>query len=49
LIEPASQEWLYATSVSIGIAYYAKHGFTANELLEAVEGALKEAKTAGKN
>jgi len=48
-IEHASQEWLYPTSVSIGIAYYPKHGFTANELLQAAEGALKEAKTDGKN
>lgn len=48
-IERASQEWLYPTSVSIGIAYYPKHGFTANELLQAAEGALKEAKTYGKN
>lgn len=48
-IEHASQEWLYPTSVSIGIAYYPKHGSTANELLEAAEGALKEAKADGKN
>jgi diguanylate cyclase (GGDEF)-like protein len=48
-IERASQEWLYPTSVSIGIAYYPKHGFTANELLQAAEGALKKAKTDGKN
>ena len=48
-IERASQEWLYPTSVSIGIAYYPKHGFTANELFQAAEGALKEAKTYGKN
>jgi diguanylate cyclase (GGDEF)-like protein len=48
-IEHASQEWLYPTSVSIGIAHYPKHGFSANELLEAAEGALKEAKADGKN
>jgi diguanylate cyclase (GGDEF)-like protein len=48
-IEQASREWLYPTSVSIGIAYYPKHGFTANELLEAAEGALNEAKADGKN
>lgn len=48
-IEHASQEWLYPTSVSIGIAYYPKHGRSANELLEAAEGALKEAKADGKN
>src|SRR5574341_103800 len=34
-IERASQGWLYPTSVSIGIAYYPKHGSIANELLEA--------------
>ena len=48
-IEYASQEWLYPTSVSIGIAYYPKHGFSANELLQSAEGALKEAKADGKN
>lgn len=48
-IEYASQEWLYPTSVSIGIAYYPKHGYTANELLESAEAALKEAKADGKN
>jgi len=37
LIEQASKEWLYPTSVSIGIAHYPKHGFTANELLEVAE------------
>ncbi len=48
-IEQASQEWLYPTSVSIGIAYYPKHGYSANELLESAEGALKKAKVDGKN
>ncbi len=48
-IEQASQEWLYPTSVSIGIAYYPRHGSSANELLEAAEIALKKAKMEGKN
>ncbi len=48
-VELASSEWLYPTSVSIGIAYYPKHGNSANELLEAAELALKESKSKGKN
>jgi len=48
-IELASQEWLYPTSVSIGIACYPKHGSTPTELLDAAEVALKKAKMDGKN
>ena len=48
-VEHASQAWLYPTSISIGLAYYPKHGSTANELLEAAEAALKQAKSSGKN
>jgi diguanylate cyclase (GGDEF)-like protein len=48
-VEQASREWLYPTSVSIGIAYFPKHGFVANQLLEAAEVALKQAKLNGKN
>lgn len=48
-IEQASREWLYPTSVSVGIAYYPKHGSSASELLEAAELALKESKASGKN
>lgn len=48
-IEAASIAWLYPTSISIGIAYYPKHGNTANELLEAAEAALKMSKASGKN
>lgn len=48
-VESASKDWLYPTSVSIGVAWYPKHGSTANELLEAAELALKLSKQAGKN
>ncbi len=48
-IESASQGWLYYTTISIGIAYYPKHGHTANKLLEAAERALELAKMSGKN
>jgi len=48
-VEIASKEWLYPTSVSIGIAYYPRHGNTANELLEAAEHALSASKRSGKN
>jgi len=48
-VDLASREWLYPTSVSIGVAYYPKHGNSANELLEAAELALKESKSKGKN
>lgn len=48
-VENASADWLYPTSVSIGIAYYPKHGNSATELLEAAERALKESKSKGKN
>jgi diguanylate cyclase (GGDEF)-like protein len=48
-VQIASKEWLYPTSVSIGIAYYPKHGNTANDLLEAAEHALTTSKRSGKN
>lgn len=48
-VENASADWLYPTSVSIGIAYYPKHGNSATELLEAAERGLKESKSKGKN
>jgi diguanylate cyclase (GGDEF)-like protein len=48
-IEQASQGWLFPTSISIGISYYPKHGYTTNQLIEAAEKALSLAKMAGKN
>jgi diguanylate cyclase (GGDEF)-like protein len=48
-VERASSAWLYPTSVSVGIAYYPKHGNSAGELLEAAELALKQSKALGKN
>jgi diguanylate cyclase (GGDEF)-like protein len=48
-IEKASKGWLYPISVSIGVAHHPKHGDTAEQLLEAAEGALHQAKAAGKN
>ena len=48
-VERASGDWLYPTSVSIGISYYPRHGSSAGELLEAAEVALKQSKSLGKN
>jgi diguanylate cyclase (GGDEF)-like protein len=48
-VEQASQGWLFPTSISMGISYYPKHGYTANQLIEAAEKALALAKMAGKN
>lgn len=48
-VESASRDWLYPTSVSIGIACHPKHGNSGNELLEAAEIALKSSKQNGKN
>lgn len=48
-VQAASREWLYPTSVSIGVACHPVHGRTANELLEAAELALKVSKQKGKN
>jgi diguanylate cyclase (GGDEF)-like protein len=48
-VEQASQGWLFRTSVSMGISYYPKHGYTASQLIEAAEKALSLAKMAGKN
>jgi len=48
-IEQASQGWLFPTSISIGIAYYPKHGYTADTLVEVAEKALGLAKLGGKN
>lgn len=48
-VEQASQGWLLPTSISIGVAYYPKHGYTAGQLLESAEKALSTAKRTGKN
>jgi diguanylate cyclase (GGDEF)-like protein len=48
-VEAVSREWLYPTSVSIGVACHPAHGSSANELLEAAESALRVAKQKGKN
>jgi len=48
-IEQASQGWLFPTSISIGVSYYPKHGYTTNQLVEAAEKALSLAKMSGKN
>ena len=47
--EQASQGWLFPTSISIGVAYYPKHGHTSSQLVEAAEKALGLAKMGGKN
>jgi diguanylate cyclase (GGDEF)-like protein len=48
-IENASQGWLFPTSISIGVSYYPKHGYTTSQLIEAAEKALTIAKGTGKN
>ncbi|MEP6895631.1 MAG: diguanylate cyclase [Chloroflexota bacterium] len=48
-IEQASLNWLFPTSISIGISYYPKHGHTTNQLIETAEKALSLAKMSGKN
>jgi diguanylate cyclase (GGDEF)-like protein len=48
-IERASKGWLFPTSISIGISYSPKHGYTADKLIEAAEKALAIAKSTGKN
>jgi diguanylate cyclase (GGDEF)-like protein len=48
-VERASQGWLFPTSISIGVSYYPKHGYTAGQLIEAAEKALSIAKATGKN
>ena len=48
-IEQASQGWLFPTSISIGVAYSPRHGYTASQLIEVAEKALSLAKMSGKN
>jgi len=48
-VESASQAWLFPTSISVGVSYYPKHGYTTVQLIEAAEKALTIAKETGKN
>jgi diguanylate cyclase (GGDEF)-like protein len=48
-VEQASKAWLFPTSISIGVSYYPKHGYTGGQLIEAAEKALTIAKSIGKN
>lgn len=48
-IKLASREWLFPTTISIGIAVFPEHGPTVEDLLRAAERGLEEAKTKGKN
>jgi diguanylate cyclase (GGDEF)-like protein len=45
----ASQNWLYPTTISIGVALYPDHGPTVQDLLTRAEQGLEQAKHAGKN
>jgi diguanylate cyclase (GGDEF)-like protein len=48
-IREASKNWLFPTSISIGIATYPKHGEHVNALVDAAEAANKQAKDEGKD
>jgi diguanylate cyclase (GGDEF)-like protein len=48
-VENASKGWPLPTSVSIGVSYYPKHGYTGGQLIDAAEKALAIAKATGKN
>jgi len=48
-VEEASRSWLFPVTVSVGVVEYPVHGSTIDELVKKAEGALKNAKTAGKN
>jgi diguanylate cyclase (GGDEF)-like protein len=48
-VEKTSEQWLYPTTISGGLASYPKHGVSTNALLLHAETALKAAKKAGKN
>jgi diguanylate cyclase (GGDEF)-like protein len=48
-VESRSKEWEIPVTVSIGIAAYPSDGTTAEELLLAIEKALKLSKDKGKN
>ena len=48
-IREASRNWLFPTSISIGIAAHPQHGKHVNALVEAAEAANKQAKDEGKD
>jgi diguanylate cyclase (GGDEF)-like protein len=48
-IREASMNWLFPTSISIGVAAYPKHGDNVNALIDAAEMANKQAKEEGKD
>jgi len=48
-VERASRDWHYPTTISVGVAYFPKHGDTSMALLQRAEQALKVAKSAGKD
>jgi diguanylate cyclase (GGDEF)-like protein len=48
-VEQTSEQWLYPTTISGGIAGFPVHGNTTSILLKHAERALKAAKKAGKN
>jgi diguanylate cyclase (GGDEF)-like protein len=48
-VEQTSQSWLFPVTVSVGVVEYPIHGSSVDDLVSHAEGALKNAKTAGKN
>jgi len=48
-IREASKNWMFPTSISIGIAVYPKHGEHINALVDVAEAANKQAKDEGKD
>ena len=48
-IEKTSRDWLFAVTVSVGVVEFPIHGNTIDKLVDKAEGALKNAKEAGKN
>lgn len=48
-VKETSQTWLFPVTVSVGVVEYTLHGSSVDDLVRQAEGALKQAKTAGKN
>jgi len=48
-IQEASQQWLFPTTISVGVVNFPVHGDTLEELMYKAQNALSTAKTAGKN